>query len=328
MANDQLKTTLVTGATGLVGFNIVQSLLKRNRKVKALVRSKEKGLALLPESVELVQGDILEKSSVQRAMKGCTVVYHAAGWPEQWFRDPKIFHRTNVLGTQNIIDAAKNHNIKKLIYTSTVDVFAGQAGEKFDESIIDPNPKNTIYERSKQRAFQRVIDAANNGLPVISIHPAGVYGPGASSSPGMNEFFDELKKGKVPMLLPGGLPLVFSEDVGEGHVLAEELGNIGDRYILSEGYYTLPEISKMILHELGINKKPPSVMPLPLVKLVSNIGEWAAKITGKPPLIPRGQLEFLLWKAIPVSQKAQNELGWKPTPLLTGIKKTAEYLIK
>ena len=121
-----MSTTLVTGATGLAGYNIVKVLLKRNRKVRALVRSIEKGRKILPNTVELVQGDITDKSSLIEAMKGCNIIYHAAGYPEQWQKDPETFHRVNVAGTQNMIDVAIESKIEKFIYTSTIDVFEGK----------------------------------------------------------------------------------------------------------------------------------------------------------------------------------------------------------
>ena len=328
MENKRITTTLVTGGTGLIGYNIISALLKRKRKVRALVRSVKKGKKLLPSSVELVQGDITDKASIAAAMAGCNIVYHAAGYPEQWKKDPTIFNEVNVKGTQNMIDVALSQKIEKFIYTSTIDVFKGEKGKSFNESVIDEKPKGTAYERSKQKAFQLVLNAMDKGLNTINIHPAGLYGPGPTDSPGINNLIIDLNHGKVPMLLPGGLPLVFSEDAGEGHVLAEEKGNISESYILSEGYYDLPLLAQKILDGLNLNKKPPIVMPLPLVKLVAKTGEWFANISGKPPLIPKGQLHFLLWGAIPDSRKAQMELGWIPTPIAKGISKTTDYLFK
>ncbi|MEJ2595106.1 MAG: NAD-dependent epimerase/dehydratase family protein, partial [bacterium] len=94
--------TLVTGGTGLVGFQIISSLLKRKRKVRVLVRSMEKGKRILPAGVELAQGDILNLDSLKKAADGCHVIYHAAGWPEQWMRDTSTFYKVNVEGTRNM----------------------------------------------------------------------------------------------------------------------------------------------------------------------------------------------------------------------------------
>ena len=242
-----METTLVTGATGLVGYNVVDALLKRNRKVRALVRSMEKGKRLLPDECELIQGDITDKDSVDKAMEACSIVYHSAGFPEQWMKDPGIFQQVNVEGTQNMVNAALKKKIKRFIYTSTIDVFEAETGQEYDESNIDDKPKGTFYERSKQLADQRVVAAMEKGLPAIFLHPSGVYGPGPTESPGTNHFILKLHRGDVPVLLPGGYPLVYAVDVGEGHVLAEEKAEPGNRYILSESYYDLPQLTKIIL---------------------------------------------------------------------------------
>ncbi len=114
-----MDTTLVTGATGLVGYHIAQTLLQRGRCIRALVRSVDKGKALLPEACELVQGDITDPESVRRAMQGCSAVYHAAGLPEQWLPDPRRFQQVNVGGTQHAVDAALALGVRRFIYTST-----------------------------------------------------------------------------------------------------------------------------------------------------------------------------------------------------------------
>ena len=261
-------------------------------------------------------------------MAGCGVVYHAAGWPEQWMKDIKVFDEVNVQGTVNMMEAAQAAGIRKFIYTSTIDAFVAEKGEKYDESTVDEQPKGTPYERSKQQAFLLIREAIASGFPAICLHPSAIYGPGPTDSPGINNFILDLKNGKVPMLMPGGLPLVFSEDVGEGHVLAEEKGILGESYILSEAYHDLTFLSKIILEALNSSKKPPPVMPLPLIKVVSALGELISSVTGKPPLVPKGQLHFLQWGAIPCSDKAQKELGWTPRTIADGMKETIDYLLK
>jgi len=321
-----MDATLVTGSTGLVGYHIVHALLQRGRRVKVLVRSIDKGKALLPEACELVQGDITDQAAVRRAMQGCSVVYHAAGIPEQWLPDPARFHHVNVGGTQNALEAALAHGVRRFIYTSTFDVFAGQAGHEFDESRLDPQPRGTYYERSKQVADQQVVAAVQRGLPAIFLHPSAVYGPGPASSPGMNDAIRQLQHGRLPALPPGGCAVVFAPDVGEGHVLAEEHAAIGSRYILSEAYYTLAELAQTALAELGLEKQPPPTIPLPVARAMAWIGEEVARFTRRPPLIPQGGLYFLQWQARPLSEKAQRELGWKPTPLPEGLRKTIAFL--
>lgn len=318
---------LVTGATGLVGYNIMQALMRRDHNVRLLVRSVEKAQRLMPSACELVQGDITNKASLYPAMEGCDMVYHAAGFPEQWMRDPGIFRRVNVSGTRKMVDVALDAGIKRFIYTSTIDVFQGKAGETYDESVIDPKPKGTYYERSKQDADKLVTEALDRGLPAVFLHPSAVYGPGplVKSSPGVNDLILKLYRGQVPALLPGGFPVVYAPDVGEGHVLAAEKADIGERFILSDQYLSLQDLAKIVYEELNISKRFPMVMPLPLAKIVADVGEMVADLINKPPLIPKGQLTFLQWQAIPSSDKAQRELGWQSRVFRECVKPTYSF---
>ncbi len=323
-----MEMTLVTGATGLIGYHITTSLMRRGRSVRALVRSVERARRILPEECELMQGDVTDKESVKRALEGCSVVYHAAGWPEQWKQDPNIFQRVNVGGTQNVVEAALEQGVRRFLYTSTVDVFYAEAGQEFDESILDPRPKRTYYERSKQEADRCVADAVQKGLPAIFLHPDAVYGPGPSSSPGANALIVMLQRGQMPALPPGGFAVVFAPDVGEGHVLAEAKAVPGSRYILSEAYYEFSDLARLVLEEFGMDRRLPPVLPVPIARVLSTVGEWVSGLTHRPPLLPHGGLEFLLWRGHPCADKARRELGWSSTPFRAGIHTTIESLLR
>ncbi len=317
---------MVTGSTGLVGYNIVQALLRRGRRVRALVRSLDRGGALLGKACELAEGDITDRASVQRAMQGCAVVYHAAGLPEQWLLHPAQFHRVNADGTQNALEAALFHGVRRFIYTSTFDILAAEAGQEFDECCPDTQPRRTYYERSKQLADRQVAAAMQRGLPAIFLHPAGVYGPGPAGSPGLNDAIERLRRGKVPALPPSGVAVVFAPDVGEGHVLAEERAAIGSRYLLSESYHTLTELAQAILEASGQTKRRLPTLPLTVARAIATVGECVARFTHRPPLLPKGGLHYLQWQARPRSDKAQCELDWKPTPFRDGLRQTIDYL--
>lgn len=321
-----MDATLVTGGTGLIGFNVVQALLRRGRRVRVLVRSIDKGLALLPKECELAQGDVTDAASVRRAMGGCSVVYHVAGVPEQWLPDPARFQQVNVGGTRNALEAALALGVERFIYTSTIDILAGETGKECDESRLASRPLSTPYERSKQAADQLVVDGVRRGLPAIFLHPAAPYGPGPTTTPGINNAIAKLLRGQMPALTPGGTALVFTLDVGEGHVLAEEKGSAGERYILSESYCTLAELAQAVCAEAGLEKKPPPVLPLPVASAMAGASELLARFTRRPPLIASGQLHFMQWQAYPVSRKARRELGWQPTPLREGLRQTIAYL--
>ena len=151
-----MAATLVTGATGLVGNSIVHELLARKRQVRALVRFPLRARDVIPAECALACGDVTDAASMLRAAEGCDVVYHAAGLPEQWLRDPRKFDDVNVGGTRNAIAAASAVGVRRFVYTSTIDIFAMEPGTEFDESRVDSRPKHTYYERSKQQADRLV----------------------------------------------------------------------------------------------------------------------------------------------------------------------------
>lgn len=318
------EIVFLTGATGVVGNAIAKRLVASGRAVRALVRNKDRARGCLPEQVEVAVGDVTDRDSVRKAMEGCAVVYHASGLPEQWFKDDSIFQRINVDGTVNVLEAALEARILKFMYTSTIDVFEMSPGVAFDESRIDNEPKATAYERSKQEADRIVTEALDRGLPARFLHPSGVYGPSPFITPGVNGLIRDLAKGKVPILLPGGFPVVFTEDVAEGHILAEG-APVGARYILSDAYWTLEDFAKAVTG-LKPGVKVPRVMPLGVAKVISGAGEALASLTGKPPLIPKGQLHFLTQEVLPSTERAADELGWQPRGLREGLKKTLAFL--
>jgi dihydroflavonol-4-reductase len=321
-----MSEVLLTGATGLLGNAIARVLLARGRSVRALVRDPARAARIVPDGCELVRGDVTDAASVTRAAADCSVIYHASGLPEQWLRDVREFDRVNVEGTRNVVRAALAAGVRRFVYASTIDVFRfGAPGQPFDESELDPEPKATAYERSKQAADRLVAAALSDGLPAVFLHPSGIYGPGPLTSPGTNHLIADLVRGKVPMLLPGAIPVVHSEDVALGHVLAETSATVGARYILSESTHSLSAIAEAVRLATGAGKVPP-VMPLAVAKLVAAVGEFVADWTGKAPLLPRGQLQFLEYGAVPSGARAQRELGWKPRPFREGLADTLRFL--
>lgn len=312
--------TLVTGATGTVGGAVVQELLAAGRDVRALVRDPDRAGKLLPAAVELVAGDITDAAVCARAVDGCGAVFHTAGLPEQWLRDPAQFTRVNVDGTRHIGEAALAAGVGALVYTSTIDVFAWHHGEPFDEQTLAAEPKGSHYERSKQEADRVMVALRDRGLPVRFAHPSAVYGDAPQLNPGLNDLIVRLLRGKVPMLLPGGIPVVLAADVARGH-LALEAAPAGTRAILHESFVSLVELATAVVAVAGTGKVP-RVMPIWLARIVSGAGEGLARLTRRPPLIPAGQLQFLLEDVHPSAAHARTALGWVPTPFADGIART------
>ena len=312
---------LVTGATGKVGHAIASSLLERGDQVGALVRDPQRAAAVLPPGVESIHGDVTDPESLAAAVEGCELVFNSMGMPEQWVRDEAIFDQVNAVGSGAVAVAAKRAGVRRFIHTSTHDVFHAETGQRFDETMLADYPKGTAYERSKQHAEELVL-AERDGMEVVILNPSGVYGPTPSPTPSFeNSVFEPVVRKRLPAVPPGGTGYAFTEGVAAGHLLAAERGVDGERYILADGYASFRELAETVREVAGRGRVPP-VMPVPVAKAVATIGEGISRLIRRPPLLPKGQLTYILWQARPDSSKAQRDLGWQPTPLEEGVRKT------
>lgn len=313
----------MTGATGKVGNALTMALVARGDEVRALVRDPAKAAAVLPPEVQLVAGDVTDPSSLEAAVTGRELVFNAMGLPEQWVRDESIFDRVNAEGTGALAVAARGAGVRRLVHTSTEDVFHAERGAGFDETQLADYPKGTAYERSKQRAEQMAL-AARDGMEVVVVNPSGVYGPGPSASVSVDKnLFEPIVRGRLPALVPGGMGVAFVEGVASGHLLAAERGRDGERYILCDRHVSLRELAEMVRQVAGRGRVPPT-LPLAAARALAVAGEAVSRVIRRPPLLSKGQLHFFTWDAHPVSTRAQRELGWQPTPLEDGIRRTLE----
>jgi dihydroflavonol-4-reductase len=249
---------LITGATGKVGHAVCAALVARGDDVRALVRDVDRAREILPGGAQPVPGDVTQPETLPRAVDGCELVFNAMGFPEQWLADEGIFDRVNAEGSRNVTEAARAAGVRRLVHTSTQDVFHAEPGGRFDEGDLADYPKGTAYERSKQRAEELVLDA-RDGMEVVIVNPAGVYGPGPTASVSFDEnLIKPVARKRLPALPPGGFGLVFSQGVAEGQLLAAEKGADGERYILSDTHVSPKELAEATVRVAGRGRLPPT----------------------------------------------------------------------
>jgi nucleoside-diphosphate-sugar epimerase len=312
---------LVTGATGKVGHAIASALLDRGDHVRGMVRDPKRAASLLPAGIEPIRGDVTDPESLAAAAEGCELVFNSMGMPEQWVKDEAIFDQVNAVGSGEVASAAKRAGVRRLIHTSTHDVFHADTGQPFDETKVADYPKGTAYERSKQHAEELVL-AERDGMEVVILNPAGVYGPTPSPTPSFeNGLFEPVVRKRLPAVPPGGTGYAFVEGVAAGHLLAAEKGADGERYILADGYASFHDLAETAKRLAGRGRVPPT-MPVPVARAIAGVGAGISRVIRRPPLLPKGQLTYFLWQARPDSSKAQRELGWKTTPLDEGVHRT------
>lgn len=316
---------LVTGATGKVGNAVARKLIERGDEVVALVRDVEAARAVLPAGIQAVRGDVRDPASCERAAAGAEAVFNCMGIYEQWLRDPGTFDAVNAEGARNVVAAARVAGARRVVHTSTFDVFDAPAGGTVDESKLADQPKGTAYERSKQHAERLVLEQAGDETEVVIVNPSGVYGPGPWAAAGIDSAMRDAIRRRLPLCPPGGISLGFVEAIADGHLAALDRGRPGERYLLGGPYATVREICQIAVAEAGRGWVPPAI-PVGVAKAISAAGEAVARVIKRPPLLPQGQLHFLLWQVRADSSKAERELGYSPVPLEQGIAATVRWM--
>lgn len=318
-----MTRTLVTGATGLIGNAVARQLVEAGHAVRVLARDTARASAVLPRDVEVVRGDVTDPASVAAAVAGTELVFHAAGLPEQWQPDPGIFQHVNAEGTRHVLEAALAAGVRRVLYTSTMDVFALDAAGNLREENLDPAPKPTLYERSKQAA-DRVAEAVRaRGLEVVHLNPAAVYGP-SPVHVSLNTFFLQVLQRQAPLLPPGGVSVAYVDSVARAHLVAAERGLSGERYLLADEHVAMRDLAAAVLRVSGSHRAPPPTGPAWLLRVLAAVSEPAARAFGFTPIVARGQLSFLLWNARVDAGKARRELGYEPVPLDDGLRRTLD----
>jgi nucleoside-diphosphate-sugar epimerase len=316
---------LVTGATGKIGNSVARRLVERGNEVVALVRDVARARELLPPGVRLAAGDVTEVETVRAAVAGADGAFNCMGIFEQWVPDPAVFDRVNAEGARNVVVAARDAGVARLVHTSTFDVFEAARGGTVREDRLATDPKGTAYERSKQRAEELVLAAAEGAIEVVICNPASVYGPGPWAAAGIDGMLRDALRRRLAALPPGGLTTAFVDDVAAGHLAAHERGAAGERYILADGYATTREIVAAAVAGAGRGWVPPT-LPALVARGLAHGGEAVARLVRRPPLLGAGQLHFLLWEARADSRKAAEQLGVTFRPWQEGIPVTVEWM--
>jgi dihydroflavonol-4-reductase len=306
---------LVTGATGFVGSAVARALLRRGQRVRILARpgSDRRNLAKL--CVEIAEGSLEAPEALARAVTGCRYVYHVAADYRLWVPDPEPMFRTNVVGTRDLMIAALDAGVERVIYTSSVAtlglVSKGSANEETPsraEDMIGP------YKRSKFEAEEVVRDLAQRrGLPVVIANPSTPVGPSDIKPTPTGRMILEAARGQMPAFVDTGLNIVHVDDVAEGHLAAAEKGRIGERYVLGGENMSLAEILAEVSRAAG--RRAPSLrVPHGMLYPVAVGAELAARLTGREPLITLDGVRMSRKKMYFSSEKASRELGYRPRP--------------
>ena len=306
---------LVTGASGFVGAAVARALVSAGWQVRALVRdgSDRSNLAGLP--LEIAVGDLRIAASLDVALDQCGALFHVAADYRLGARDFEQLYRTNVEGTNNLLNAARRAGVERIVYTSSV----ATIGIPADGSVGDENTPvelaNMIghYKRSKFLAEQLVRDSVGWGVPVVIVNPSTPVGPGDVKPTPTGRLVLDAAAGRMPAYVDTGLNIVHVDDVAAGHLLAFQRGIPGERYILGGEDMSLRQILTYIAGQVG--RSPPRLrLPYAAALSIAHLAELYAKISGRSGRVTLEGVRMSRKRMFFSSAKAVRELGyrWRP----------------
>ncbi len=318
----------VTGATGYVGSALIERLLQREATVTALCRSGANTRLLQRPRVNIAVGDLSNPDVIASAMKGCEQVYHVAAYARVWAKDPSLFHEVNVEGTRNVLDAAHQAGVRKVVFTSTAGVMGPSPDglTPVDEDTERAHPFFNEYERTKWEAEQLCKQFADEGkLHVTIVNPSRVYGPGADTdSNAISRLISLYLSGRWRFIPGDGKSIgnyTYLEDVVEGHIAAMEKGRSGQRYILGGENVSFNEFFQLLRQLTGIDRTL-FHLPLGIMLGFAKLESVKARLFKVAPLVTPEWVRKYLYHWPLSSGKAIRELDYRVTSLPIGLGKT------
>jgi len=319
--------TFVTGATGFIGSHVVRLLLQRGDRVRVLIRKSSPTANIDGLGCETVVGDLKDAMSLTRCVQGCRKVYHIAADYRLWSRNPQVIYENNVAGTRNLLSACCEAGVETVVYTSTV----GAIGLRKDgvptneETPVSLDDMIGHYKRSKFMAEQVAREFAASGLPVVIVNPTTPIGAGDIRPTPTGKIILDFVRGRLPAYVDTGLNLVAVEDVAQGHLLAEEKGRLGERYILGGENWSLEDMLEALAKICG-RIRPRARIPWFAALLAASVENFImGTLFRREPLIPMEGVKMARYKMYVSSEKACNELGYRPRPVDEALREAVQY---
>jgi len=326
-------TTLVTGATGHLGANLVRRLLADGEQVRVMMRSGRDNGALDGLDVERVFADLRDREAVSAAVDGCSRVYHCAAMVstiEGNAAHKRELFDTNVRGTIHILQAAKHHGVDKVVVSGSLSATGYEPDQVSHEGMpFYPFQRHLPYGFTKHLTEHECLKAHADGLNVVVATSCAILGPHDYEPSRMGRVLIDYAHGSLRAYIPGGFEFVSSRDIAEGHVLAMRHGRSGQKYIISTAYASVDDLMKLFREVTG--------RPIPRLKLPPLLMATLAEIADKTwyrafPNLPRrftpAAVRLLQMRRKADHDKAKQELGYQPTELSLAVREAYEDFVR
>lgn len=305
---------LVTGGTGFIGSAVVRELLRDGVRVVCLVRPNSDLRNLVGLDVTLVQGDLNAPDSLRAALQGCQQLYHVAAYYSTRPEDAPLMQRINVEGSLNVLQAAAEAGLTRIVHTSTIGTIGRPKSRRLptEEDLFDDWDRASPYARSKLEAEAIAMRLASQGAPIVVVNPCAPVGARDIKPSSTGARIIAYLQGRVPSFSPGGINFIGVEDVARGHLLAAQKGRPGERYILghAQGNLTRDGFYALMQRVSGVGP-PEQRTALGLGRVRRVLREWLQGNT----LSPNERLDYRPAALTADPTRAIRELGLPQTPL-------------
>jgi dihydroflavonol-4-reductase len=317
---------LVIGANGFLGSHVTRQLVGEGAEVRVMVRPEADTRTIDDLHVNRFHGDVFDSATLRTAMDGCDDVYYCVVDTRAWLRDPAPLFRTNVEGTRNALDVAKNAGLRRFVFTSSYATVGRRRGRVATEDDQIDRRGLTPYVESRVQAEDLVLRYAKDlGLPAVAMCVSTTYGSGDWGRTPHGAFIAAAVFGKLPFVMNGiCLEVVGVDDAARALILAAERGRDGQRYLISEKLMALREVVLIAADEVGV-QPPRRSISVPTLYGLGALGTLRARFTGKDAELSLASVRMMRAEAPVDHGKAVRELGWQPRPVEESIRAAAQF---